>query len=122
MPFDNPEAFVGVELNDVTLRLIAGRQRIENGWVQKEYEENGSYCALGALGFDDDRDWGQLRYAPDYNCAELLFKSIPTNQLSGVEYLTMLEQITIYNDDVDRDQSEILELFDRAIADSMNCG
>jgi len=116
MPFDNPEA--EVTLNDVTLRLIAGRQRIENGWVQNDFEENGSYCALGAIGFRDSYQYDQDRHTIMFDCVKFLQKSLPPGALVTI---SLLFQITIYNDDPNRAQSEIIDLFDRAIANSMNC-
>jgi len=119
MPFDNPE--VEVELNDVTLLLIAGRQRIEQGWVQKKYEEDGSYCALGAIGIRGNK---VLTERVQDSCISFLYKFIP--HAARVPRYGLIHspepQVGIYNDAPGRTQSEILDLFDRAIADSMNCG
>jgi len=112
MPFDNPEA--EVELNDVTLRLIEARARIEKGWMQGQYKERGSYCALGALNVSDmDADPLQV------SCIFFLEKSLPGAAGSAGSPSV---RIAIYNDVPNRDKSEIIDLFDRAIANSMNCG
>jgi len=102
--------------NDVTLRLIKGRQRIEEGWCQVEFEYEGSYCALGAVGFKD-AEQSSASYNKACDCSDLLYKALPRRSLQ--ENYSKLRQITLFNDDPNRDRSEILDLFDRAIATSI---
>ena len=116
MPFDNPGA--EVELNDVTLKLIEGRQRIERGWCQERYKLNDSYCALGAIGVDEMRT-EELQSS----CVSYLHKFLPSFIRSDASPEAEPETLIIfYNDEPNRTHSEIIDLFDRAIADSMNCG
>ena len=115
MPFDNPEA--EVELNDVTMRLIAGRQNIEKGWIKEHYQWGENYCALGAIGVSQEETDAHLS-----SCVGFLDRAIPTDKAVKLMFDNKEARIAVYNDASVRTKSEILDLFDRAIANSMNCG
>jgi hypothetical protein len=90
MPFD------GTQLSPVTQALIAGRRRIEEGWCQGSMRTREGVCAIGAISYNPKaievlyRAFGEDRYIPKWNDAP------------------------------GRSKEEVLALYDRAIALSLN--
>jgi hypothetical protein len=92
MPFD------GIDLSATTQALIRGRRRIEAGWCQGVMRTRKAVCAVGAVSSDDKalrmlhRAFGRQGGLPDWN------------------------------DEPTRTKDDVLSLYDRAIALSLNTG
>lgn len=94
MPFD------GTKLDDVTKLLIEGRERIERGWCQGVMRKLGAVCMVGALYEGTIGSDGNI-----YFNAELrLQRGAGTDDLPR------------WNDAPERTKDEVLQAFDRAIA------
>lgn len=83
-------------------RLRLGKARIEKGWCQDEYQKLGGYCTLGAIGYCDAGYIDRV----GKKAAHHLQAALPPNEVF----------VWAYNDTPGRAQSDIIALFDRAIA------
>jgi hypothetical protein len=90
MPFD------GTHLSPVTQALIAGRRRIEEGWCQGVMRTWGAVCAVGAI-------------SRNPKALEVLQRAIGEGCY-----------IPKWNDMPGRSKEDVLDLYDRAIALSLN--
>jgi hypothetical protein len=90
MPFD------GTQLSPVTQALIAGRRRIEEGWCQGAMRTREGVCAVGAISYNP-------------KAVEVLYRAFGGRS-----------SIPRWNDTPGRSREDVLALYDRAIALSLN--
>ncbi len=90
MPFD------GTQLSPTTQALIEGRRRIEAGWCQKTMRTREGVCAVAAVS-----------HCPD---------AVTTTLQKALGRWN----IAAWNDEPDRTKQDVLALYDRAIAISLN--
>ena len=101
MPFDGTDYKV---LSPVTHMLMDGRQRVQNGWSQRVMRQRGSVCMIGSLAITDYEV---------YAVAEGLI----LEAIHGLGYAYL--SVVAFNDDLRRTKKEVLEVYDTAIAVSM---
>ena len=109
MPFD------GVEISEVTERLVIGRARIEAGWCQGHlylnrwswYGRSREYCLIGAVRVDLP---GWSIGGPDA-AADLL-----TLAIIKLGYGTGIWPVSAFNDSPVRTKAQVLDVVDLAIA------
>jgi hypothetical protein len=87
--------FDGTELSPTTQALIAGRRRIEVGWCQGAMRTREGVCAVGAVSFHVD-------------ALRVLQTALGRDGIPG------------WNDIPTRTKDDVLALYDRAIALSLN--
>jgi len=86
--------FDGTTLSRTTLALMNGRRRIERGWCQGVLNRGDEVCAIGAM--------------KDHIALEMLMEAHGKTGLID------------WNDEPGRTKEDVLELYDRAIALSLN--
>jgi len=109
--------FDGTQLDPATQLLITGRERVAAGWIQGNYIFTGvvgggpRYCMLGALGWTSC-----VMVATDTQlaAANRLARAIDPN--AGSSFLK--SYIPSWNDNRARTLAEVLDTFDRAIANT----
>jgi hypothetical protein len=87
--------FDGTHLSPVTQALIAGRRRIETGWCQGAMRTRDGVCAVGAVSFNED-------------ALRILQRALGRDGVPS------------WNDTPTRTKHDVLALYDRAIALSLN--
>ncbi len=101
MPFDGANFQI---LSPVTQMLMDGRQRVQNGWSQRIMRRRGSVCMIGSLTITD--------YEVYRIAEELILEAI-----HGLAYA--YSSVVAFNDDPYRTKEQVLEVYDTAIALSM---
>jgi hypothetical protein len=87
--------FDGTQLSPATQALIEGRQQIEAGWCQGIARMAGAVCTAAAV-------------SHSLNAIQMLYRALGH------------ERIVDFNDAADRTKEDVLDLYDRAIALSLN--
>lgn len=87
--------FDGTELSPITQALIRGRQRIEAGWCQRAMRTREGVCAVAAVSFHADA-------------------------LRMLQRALGRDGVPVWNDAPTRTKDDVLCLYDRAIALSLN--
>lgn len=101
MPFDgnNSETVL-----PVTQMLIEGRQQVKRGWCQGIMRQRGSACMIGSLTVNDFD----------------VFTDAEAFLLEAIRKLGHLHSsVASFNDDLHRTKEQVLEVYDRAITESM---
>jgi hypothetical protein len=101
MPFDGSHSQT---VFPVTQMLIEGKRQVTSGWCQGAMRQRGSACMIGSLTVSDFELFS--------NAEALLLEAIrklgyPHSSVAG------------FNDDLHRTKQQVLEVYDRAIADSL---
>jgi hypothetical protein len=98
-------------LSQTTLTLIKAKEVLErDGWIKGSYSSNRGYCAVGAVINVDGVTVFDTDILPPLNA---LLRQINTESKDPVF------TVTDWNDRDDRTKEEVLAVFDRAIAASM---
>ncbi|SRR6266550_3987434 len=105
MPFD------GTQLSRTTLALMEGRRRIEAGWCQRHLRIGDSFCAVGAVRSNYIHAFDILQEALGFG--RLVTPDVHWNKDSP-------GRLAHWNDAPGRTKDDVLALYDRAIAISMN--
>jgi hypothetical protein len=100
MPFDGSRFET---VRPVTRMLIEGRQQVATGWCQGSMRQRGAACMIGSLAVSD---YDQFAAAE-----ALLLEAI---RKLGHSHPT----VAGFNDDPQRTKEQILQVYDRAIAES----
>jgi hypothetical protein len=101
MPFDGANYQI---LSPVTQMLMDGRQRVQNGWSQRIMRRRGSVCMIGSLTITD--------YEVYCIAEEFILEAI-----HGLGYA--YSSVVAFNDDPFRTKEQVLEVYETAIALSM---
>ena len=112
MPFDgNPPPYeppAGAPFDQVLRDLEVARGKVALGWIQHRQQTGNRYCAYGAVlsatRCDAHRTIAALRELRRAHPPRSLMRLLPAHT------------ITLWNDHPHRTQREVLDLFDRAIA------
>jgi len=115
MPFDgNPHPYeppAGAPFDQVLRDLEVARGKVALGWVQHRQQSGDRYCAYGAVlsatRCDAHRTIAALRELRRAHPPRSLMRLLPAHT------------ITLWNDHRCRTQPEVVDLFDRAIAQRM---
>ena len=115
MPFDgNPHPYelpAGAPFDQVLRDLEVARGKVALGWVQHRQQSGDRYCAYGAVltatRCDAHRTIAALRALRRAHPPRSLMRLLPAHT------------ITLWNDSLCRTQREVVDLFDRAIAQRM---
>jgi hypothetical protein len=103
MPFDGKDFTLPAVVTDEVLRLLVAARALlsnPNHWAQGAYCKGDAYCMAGALGFNDAGNVSDdIVDAGKYLTAFTPFGSVPT-----------------FNDHRKTTHSDVLSVFDRAIA------
>lgn len=102
MPFDGSRH--PVTTSPVTRMLVEGRQRLEQGWCQNAMRQRGAACMIGSLPVGDYSRFAETE-------SRLL---VAIRQL-GYPH----SSVAAFNDDGQRTKQQVLEVYDRAILQSM---
>ena len=115
MPFDgNPHPYeppAGAPFDQVLRDLEVARGKVALGWIQHRQQSGDRYCAYGAVlsatRCDAHRTIAALRELRRAHPPRSLMRLLPAHT------------ITLWNDRRRRTQREVVDLFDRAIAQRM---
>jgi hypothetical protein len=102
MPFDGND--YSATVLPVTQMLTVGREQVKRGWCQGSMRQRGSACMIGSLVVDD--------FDVFTNAESLLLSAI--RQLGYAH-----ASVASFNDDLHRTKDQVLDVYDRAIAESM---
>jgi hypothetical protein len=102
MPFD------GTQLAPVTKALIAGRRKLEKGWIQGGLRRSDGVCAVGALGSHSE-----------YEACITMMHALGVLQNAFWDIGVRDQSIPEWNDSPNRKCDDVLALYDRAIALSL---
>ena len=102
MPFDG--STYQVTTSPVTRMLVEGRQQLESGWCQNVMRQRGTVCMIGSLPIEDHAVFAETQGRLLAAICDLGYphSSVPD-----------------FNDDSQRTQQQVLEVYDRAILQAM---
>src|SRR5438552_9686927 len=101
MPFDGSHSQTVLP---VTQMLMEGRRQVTSGWCQGSMRQRGSACMIGSLTVSD--------YDLFNDAEALLLEAI---RKLGYPHAS----VAGFNDDLHRTKQQVLDVYDRAIADSL---
>lgn len=108
-------------MNKIQMKFQAAKDLISKGWIQRAMHGDGSFCLVGAVDRVSGADYGHMQ--------EILINTIKVNDLKYVNYkpnnwfvFSSTDFITRWNDNKARTKDQVLDIIDKAIADSAKVG